>query len=121
MVQGRDLPTASARLAHVIPFFMRLNTMVSVTSFRVRGASALNDRVAALAVVADRRGAAAARRSASPPEPRIATRADAGAAVDEMVKADMIALWGGVGGGWVEVCVRCEVARPSEASVEVSF
>ena len=99
MVQGRDLPTASARLAQVIPFFMRLNTMVSVTSLRVRGDSALTDRLAALAVAVDRVGAAAARRSAAPPEPRIATRADAGAAVDERVKADMIALWCGRGGG----------------------
>jgi hypothetical protein len=37
VVHGTLLPHASARDAHVIPFFMRLKTTSSVTSLRVMG------------------------------------------------------------------------------------
>ena len=98
VVQGSDLPTASAKEAQVKPFFMRLNTMVSVTSFRVNGpACTANARLACT----DRTGAATARRNDRAFEPRIATRAVAGATAVGTAKDDM--LWG----GWELGVVRC--------------
>ena len=53
VVHGTLLPHASARDAHVIPFFMRLKTTSSVTSLRVMGAE---DDATVRTGVVDRKG-----------------------------------------------------------------